>query len=151
MNIVDIDRYIISLFKKYGIVLLRISLGIVFFWFGVLKFFPRISPAESLATKTIDVMTFGIIPHAISVKILAAWETFIGIGLFTNRWQRITLFLLWTQMLGAWMPLVFFPSEMFILFPVVLTLEGQYIVKNLVLIAASFVLAAHVRSKEMPS
>jgi uncharacterized membrane protein YkgB len=141
-----IDNLIIPYFQRYGILFLRISLGIVFFWFGVLKFFPNISPAENLATKTIDVITYGMIPHTVSIKLLALWETIIGIGLFTNRFQRTTLFLLWSQMVGAWLPLVVFPTEMFVIFPVVLTLEGQYIVKNVVLIAASFVLAGHIHS-----
>lgn len=141
-----LDNNIVSFFKKYGILFLRISLGVVFFWFGALKFFPNISPAEELATRTIDIITFGILPPKVSIKILAFWETLIGLGLFTNKLQRTTLFLLWTQMLGAWLPLIIFPQEMFVVFPFVLTLEGQYIVKNLVLIAASFVLAAHVHS-----
>lgn len=141
-----IDQFLISLFKKYGLVFLRFSLGLVFFWFGVLKFFPNTSPAEILATKTINFITMGVIPPTVSIKILALWETIIGIGLLLNRFQRITLFLLWSQMLGAWMPLIIFPQEMFVLFPFVLTLEGQYIVKNVVLIASSFVLAAHVHS-----
>jgi len=141
-----IDNTLVSFFKKYGIVSLRVSLGLVFFWFGFLKFFPNISPAEVLATRTINVITFGLIPHDVSIKVLALWETLIGIGLLTNRAQRITLFLLWSQMVGAWFPLIIFPKEMFVAFPFVLTLEGQYIVKNLVLIAASFVLAAHVHS-----
>jgi len=141
-----IDNLIIPYFQRYGILFLRISLGIVFFWFGILKFFPNTSPAESLATRTIDVITFGKLSHDISIKMLALWESLIGIGLLTNTFRRTTLFLLWSQMVGAWLPLAVFPSEMFVIFPFVLTLEGQYIVKNLVLISASFVLAAHIHS-----
>jgi uncharacterized membrane protein YkgB len=120
------------------------SLAIVFLWFGVLKFFPNTSPAETLATDTIDVITFGLISHSLGIKILAIWETIIGLGFLFNVFQRTVLLLLWVQMIGAWAPLVIFSDKMFIYFPFVLTLEGQYIVKNLVLIAASFILAAHV-------
>jgi uncharacterized membrane protein YkgB len=142
-----IDTLLISFFKQYGLRTLQLSLGVVFFWFGVLKFFPNTSPAEALATDTIHVITRGIIPNNISIKLLAIWETVIGLGFLLNRFQRTTLFLLWTQMIGAWLPLIVFPRKMFIYFPFVLTLEGQYIVKNLVLIAATFVLGAYVKSK----
>lgn len=142
-----LDNLLIPFFKRYGLATLRISLGIVFLWFGALKFFPNVSPAESLATETIDVITFGLISHSLGIKILAIWETLIGLGFLFNKLQRTVLFLLWTQMLGAWMPLIIFPEQMFIIFPFVLTLEGQYIVKNLVLIAATFVLGAYVKSK----
>ena len=142
-----IDNVLVPIFQKYGLVTLRISLGIVFLWFGFLKFFPNVSPAETLATDTIDVITFGLISHAVGIKILAVWETIIGLGFLFNKFQRTVLLLLWMQMAGAWMPLVIFPEQMFIIFPFVLTLEGQYIVKNLVLIAATFVLGAYVKSK----
>lgn len=144
-----LDNFLIDNFKRYGITTLRISLGVVFLWFGFLKFFPNVSPAETLATRTIDVLTFGLIVPSVSVKILALWESLIGLGLLTNKFQRVTLFLLWSQMVGAWSPLVIFPNEMFINFPFVLTLEGQYIVKNLVIIAGSFVLAGMVTNKKV--
>ena len=147
VNFERLDNFLIDTFKRYGTTTLRISLGVVFLWFGFLKFFPNVSPAETLATRTIDVLTFGLIIPSVSVKILAAWESLIGLGLLTNKFQRVTLFLLWSQMVGAWSPLVIFPNEMFISFPFVLTLEGQYIVKNLVIIAGSFVLAGMVRNK----
>jgi hypothetical protein len=79
---------------------------------------------------------------------LALWETLIGIGFLCNIFQRTTLLLLWLQMIGAWMPLVIFPERMFIYVPFILTLEGQYILKNMVLIAATFVLGAYVKSNK---
>lgn len=148
INFEKLDNFLIDTFKRYGTTTLRISLGVVFLWFGFLKFFPNVSPAETLATQTIDVLTFGLIVPSVSIKILAIWESLIGLGLLTNKFQRVTLFLLWLQMVGAWSPLVIFPNEMFISFPFVLTLEGQYIVKNLVIIAGSFVLAGMVTNKQ---
>jgi len=56
-----------------GVILLRASLGIVFLWFGVLKFFPNLSPAQGLATRTMDALTFGMVPPAVSLPVLAAW------------------------------------------------------------------------------
>ena len=131
--------------SQYGILFLRISLGIIFFWFGVLKFIPGLSPAQDIATLTIERLTFGFIEPEVSIIILAIWETLIGLGLIFGVFLRATLFLLFTQMLGTMTPLIFFPTETFIIFPFVPTLEGQYIIKNLVLISAGLVVGATVR------
>ncbi len=130
---------------RYSIVLLRIGLGIVFFWFGVLKFIPGASPAQELALNTIDVLTFGLIPASAALILLATLECAIGIGLITGRFLRLTLVLLVFQMLGAWSPLFLFPGEAFIHFPYAPTLEGQYIIKNIVLIGAGLVIGATLR------
>jgi uncharacterized membrane protein YphA (DoxX/SURF4 family) len=110
-----------------------------------LKFFPGLSPAEDLATRTIELLTFGLVPAAISLPILAIWESLIGLGLIFGVLMRATLLLLFVQMLGTITPLFFFPEETFQVFPFVPTLEGQYIIKNAVLIAAGLVLGATVR------
>ena len=136
----------ITLFMRgKGILFLRISLGIVFFWFGFLKFFPGLSPADQIATETISKLTFGVILPDISIIILAVWETLIGIGLLSGKFLRVTLLLLFTQMIGTMSPLVLFPTETFTRFPFVPTLEGQYIIKNIVLISAGLVVGATVR------
>jgi uncharacterized membrane protein YkgB len=143
-----IDRIITAWMSRYGIPLLRISLGIVFFWFGFLKFFPGTSPAEMLATKTISILTFGLIKPAVSIYMLAALETLIGLGLITRSYMRVTLLLLFGQMLGTVTPLFFFPAETFTVFPFVPTLEGQYIIKNIILVSAGIVIGSTVRKKE---
>lgn len=130
---------------RYGVMLLRISLGIVFFWFGFLKFFPGLSPAQDLAARTISTLSFGIVQPNISIPVLAAWETVIGLGLITGRFMRATLLLLFVQMIGTILPIFFFPGEVFVRFPYAPTLEGQYIIKNLVLISAAIVIGATVR------
>ncbi len=140
-----IDKNVTDWMARYGIRLLRVSLGIVFFWFGVLKFFPGLSPAQDLATRTIQVLTFGLIPPHVSILLLATWEGLIGVGLITGRWMRLTLLLLFVQMPGTMLPVVFFPHEVFTHIPYAPTLEGQYIIKNLVLISAGIVLGATVR------
>ena len=140
-----IDEKITSFMSQYGILFLRISLGLVFLWFGVLKFIPGLSPAQGIATLTIERLTFGFIEPEVSIIILAIWETLIGLGLIFGLFLRVTLFLLFTQMLGTMTPLIFFPAETFIIFPIVPTLEGQYIIKNLVLISAGLVVGATVR------
>jgi uncharacterized membrane protein YphA (DoxX/SURF4 family) len=143
--IIRADVQITNWMARYGIVLLRVSLGIVFFWFGVLKFFPGLSPAQDLAARTISVLTFGLVPPDISVPALALWECVIGLGLITGFFMRGTLLLLFLQMLGTITPLFFFPSEVFTRIPYAPTLEGQYIIKNLVLVSAGLVLGATVR------
>lgn len=140
-----IDAHITRWMARYGLILLRVSVGIVFLWFGFLKFFPGLSPAQDLAIRTTDILTFGLIPPKISLVILAAWETIIGVGLLFGFFMRGTLLLLFIQMLGAMTPLFLFPNEVFSHFPYALTLEGQYIIKNLVIISAGLVLGATVR------
>ena len=145
-----IDARITDWMAKYGILLLRVSLGVIFFWFGFLKFFPGLSPAQGLATRTIDVLSFGMIPPNVSIFILAAWESVIGIGLISGKFLRIILFLLFTQMLGTITPVLLFPSEVFTQIPYAPTLEGQYIIKNLVLISAGLVIGATVKKMDTP-
>ena len=140
-----VDAAVTGWMAAHGIRLLRISLGIVFFWFGVLKFFPGLSPATTLAGRTIEILTFHQVSARLGVVILAAWETLIGLGLITGVAMRATLALLFVQMLGTLTPLFFFPSEVFTRVPYAPTLEGQYIIKNLVLIAAGIAIGATVR------
>jgi uncharacterized membrane protein YphA (DoxX/SURF4 family) len=140
-----VDRTLTRWMAGNGITLLRVSLGIVFLWFGALKFFPGLSPAQELAGRTIQTLTFGLLAPRTAVLILAAWECLIGLGLILGLFLRATLLLLWLQMLGTITPLFLFPAEAFTRFPIAPTLEGQYIIKNLVLISAGIVIGATVR------
>ena len=140
-----LDQAITSRLARWGVPAARIALGIVFLWFGLLKFVPGLSPAQDLAARTIDRLSLGLVEPAVSLPILAAWESLIGLGLLTGRFMRATLLLLAVQMLGAATPLLLFPSETFTVFPFAPTLEGQYIIKNVVLIAAAMVVGATVR------
>jgi uncharacterized membrane protein YkgB len=144
-----LDRRITEWMADHGVTFLRFALGIVFFWFGILKLFPGASPAEDLAARTIEALTLGVVQPQVALPVLAVWEMAIGIGLFINRWMRVTLLLLFVQMLGTITPLVLFPAETFTVFPLAPTLEGQYIIKNVVLVAAAIVLGATVRGGEL--
>lgn len=130
---------------RHAVTALRISVGIVFLWFGVLKFFPGMSPAQELASRTIGLLSLGMVPPAVSVPLLALLETAIGLGLIVGRYLRATVLLLLLQMAGTVTPLVLFPSETFTRFPIAPTLEGQYIIKNLVLVSAAILIGATVR------
>lgn len=144
-----IDIRLTTWMARHGITLTRIAMGVVFLWFGAIKFVPGWSPAADLAARTIERITFGIIAPEIALPLLAAWESLIGIGLLSGRFLRATLLLLFVQMPGTMLPLVLFPSETFTAFPHSPTMEGQYIIKNLVLIAAAIVVGATVRGGEL--
>jgi uncharacterized membrane protein YkgB len=115
--------------------LLRVALGINFLWFGILKFFPSLSPAEELATITIDWMFQGLIPQIIAMKLLALWEIIVGIGLIAGVYLRYILPLFLLHMSLTFLPLFVFPEITFTQVPYGLTIVGQYIIKNIVFIA----------------
>lgn len=139
-----IDLRITRWMARYSLDVLRFALGIIFIWFGALKFIPGWSPAEELVRNTIYFFDSDFF-----LPILATWEVLIGIGFlsgfFTNKFQRVTILLLFMQMIGAALPLVLLPEVCWTNFPFVLTLEGQYIIKNLVIIGSALVLGATVR------
>lgn len=142
-KIIEPEQKAYNWMAKNGFALLRICIGIVFFWYGVQKFFPGVSSAEELAAKTIETLTFGIVKHAISMPLLAAWEVFLGITFVTGRLMRVAVPLLFLQMTGTLMPLFLFPSETFETIIFVPTLVGQYIFKNIIIITGAMVVGAH--------
>jgi uncharacterized membrane protein YkgB len=135
-----VDRALTRWMARYGVVVLRVALGVVFFWFGALKLFPGQSPAEDLVRNTIY-----FVDPDLFIPVLAVWEMAIGLGLIFNLFMRLTLLLLFLQMPGTALPLFLLPEAVWVRFPFVLTIEGQYIVKNLVLIGAGLVLGGMVR------
>jgi uncharacterized membrane protein YphA (DoxX/SURF4 family) len=146
-----LDRKVTTVLAAAAIPFLRIALSIAFLWFGALKIVPGLSPAQDLATRTIEVLSLGLVPAAVSLPVLAVWEVLIGLGLLTGRFLRATLLLLAVQMLGTMTPLLLFPAETFSVFPIAPTLEGQYIIKNLVLVGAAMVIGATVRGGQLLS
>jgi len=139
-----LDRRITRWLAEHGLTLLRISIGLIFIWFGVLKFWPGLSSADELARQTIDRLSFGLIDAGVARILLATLETAIGIGLVTGKWLRLTLLMLIAQMLGTVTPLFLFPDLTWSRF-LVPTLEGQYILKNIVLVSAALTIGATVR------
>ena len=137
----DLDLLIVHHMHKWGFVALRYSLGIVFFWFGLLK--PLgLSPAADLVANTV----FFFDPQRF-IPILGWWEVAIGVGLIYRPLLRVAIFLLFLQMPGTFLPIFLLPEVVFTQFPHGLTLEGQYIIKNLTLIAAAIVVGGTVRSR----
>jgi uncharacterized membrane protein YkgB len=136
LDVKALDRAIIETLNRISLPVLRISLGIIFIWFGALKPFGQ-SPAVDLITKTV----YWFDPD-IFIPILGIWEMLIGICLLFPPLIRVGLGLLALQMPGTFLPLVLLPEVCFTSFPFDLTLEGQYIVKNLVLIGAGLVVGS---------
>jgi uncharacterized membrane protein YphA (DoxX/SURF4 family) len=139
------DERLTRWMARHGVALLRMSLGGVFLWFGVLKFFPGLSPAEALAANTIERLSFGFVAPRTASVLVASLETLIGLGLVTGVAMRVTLLLLALQMVGTVTPVFLFPEQVFQVFPYAPTLEGQYIFKNVVLASAGLVIGATVR------
>ena len=112
--------------------LTRIFLGIIFIWYGALKLFSGVSPAEGLAIATIDKLFFSLIPPSISITLLAIWELVIGIGFLVGKYLKPISVLYMIHMFLTFTPLVLLPELSFTNPPFAFTLVGQYIVKNLV-------------------
>jgi uncharacterized membrane protein YkgB len=137
-----VDRKITYQMARWGIPVMRLAMGIIFLWFGGLKLFPGLSPAEPLVIATVTIM-----PSTIFMPILAVWEIIIGLGFLTGKFLRTTILLLFLQMPGTMSPIFLLPDRVFTEIPWALTLEGQYIFKNLVLISAAIVLGSSVRNR----
>lgn len=124
----------------HSVTALRVSLGLVFLVFGVLKFIPGASPAEALVMRTIDTLSLGLVSGAPAVVVTAVLETFVGLTLVTGIGLLAGLVVLAGSLVGIMSPLVLFFGDLFPGYP---TLEGQYVLKDIVLVAAAAVVAAH--------
>ena len=137
-----IDQAIAGWMDRYGKRFLRLSLAVIFIWFGALKPF-GLSPAQELIEHTVYWL-----PPEIVVPILGWWEVAIGVCLLFRPLIRVGILLLVLQMPGTMLPLILLPEVCFTSFPFGLTLEGQYIIKNLILISAALVVGGTVRQPD---
>lgn len=133
-----IHRWLVA----HSIAVLRMVVGLVFLAFGLLKLFPGVSPAEGLTIKTTDALTFDLLPGHVAIVLIASLECIIGLLLIIRRWLRLAIFLLAGQLIGVLAPLVLFTGRLFAGPHNAPTLEGQYVVKDLILVAAGFVVAS---------
>lgn len=143
-----LDARLAGWMARWGVRALRMAVGVVFVWFGALKLVPGLSPAEGLVGATVPFDPGWFVP------VLAVWEILIGALLLFRPTTRAALFLFALQMPGTFLPFVVLPALCFSTWPLAspadlfaLTLEGQYIVKNLVLIAAALVVGGTVRDR----
>ncbi|WP_412715610.1 DoxX family membrane protein [Streptomyces nanhaiensis] len=129
-------------FQCHGTAIMRVSVGLVFLWFGALKLFPATSPAEGVAVRAAMKLTFGLMQPDTVLMSLALCELAIGIGLTTGFLLRPALAAFFAHMTGVFSALFVLPGEMWQSDSVVPTMEGQYIIKNVVLVAACLTVAA---------
>ena len=131
-----------ALLERWSVPTLRVALGAVFVAFGVVKFFPGVSPVESLVEATWGVLTFGIVGGQLALVLTAIIETVAGLALISGVFARFGLVMVAVAFVGIFSPLVFFPGELFTAAGP--TLLGQYVLKNVVLVAATLVVASRV-------
>ncbi len=143
-SVKQFDERCLSFMSRIGLPILRVGLGLVFFWFGALKLAPGLSPAEGLVRDTVF-----FLDAAWFVPFLGIWEMIIGLGLVINRYMRVVLLLIFIQMGGTLLPLLVLPEVVWVKFPHVLTIEGQYIIKNVVLIGAALVLGGRIYERKI--
>ena len=135
----------------HSITLLRLSLGAVFLGFGILKLFPGVSPAEDLVKTTTHILTFGLVPGSLALAGVGVLECVIGACLLSGRALRLAVYLLGVQFVGILSPIVLLTSRMFDGPHHAPTLEGQYVLKDVILVAATLVLAATLRGGKLES
>ena len=141
-----VDRRLAAFMRRRGVLALRLSLAVIFVWFGILK--PLgLSPAGPLVRATVGWMPL-LSPDA-WVAVIGWWEVVIGLTFLFHRTLRIAIALLALQMAGTFLPLVLLPHVTFQPghIPWVPTLEGQYIIKNLLIISAALVIGGTVRER----
>lgn len=140
--------YNVHLDSSKAITFLKWSIGIIFIWFGVVKFFVELSPAEDLASSTICTLSGHFFPQGSCMPILAIFESLIGISLFSGKFLRWALGFLFLHMLGTFLTFFIFPDQMFSHFPFVLTMKGQYVIKNIIILTAVISIWASTRKEE---
>ena len=137
----NLDRSATRLLACYSLTILRITVGVVFVWFGALKFFPGMSPAEHLIRESITFLSMDWF-----LPFLAALEVTIGVCyILGGKFLRVAVILMLGQMAGAMSPMVLRPDLIWVKFPFIWTLEGQYVFKDIVLIAVALTIGATVR------
>jgi putative oxidoreductase len=133
-----LDELILDILRRWSITVLRLALGLVFFWFGALKLFGN-SPVVLLIQET-----YKFLPVHAFVLFLGGWEILIGLGIVLKRALRCVLVLLCVHLLGTFVALVLNPHVFFIQgLPLFLTSDGEFVMKNLVLIGAGLVIAGY--------
>jgi uncharacterized membrane protein YkgB len=137
------DRAVVRVMDAIGVPFARLALGVVFIWFGGLKLAGDLSPAYDLIAATVYWLTPEIV-----VPLLGLWEVAIGIAFLIPRLTRLALLLLVPQMPGTFLPLILLPEICYSVAPLALTIEGQYIVKNLVIIACALFIGGTTLRRE---
>ena len=131
---------------RYSFPLLRVALGLVIFGFGFLKYFPGVSPAQDLVLHVNRILTFGLVPDQVALPALATVECLLGLSLITGRGLRYVVYPLTVWAIAILLPVLLFPGELFSGPDHAPTLAGQYVLKDVILLAACLVVMARVRN-----
>ena len=137
-----IENHVHHQLVLHSITALRIAVGAIFLAFGVLKYFPGVSPAQNLTEATTHILFLGLIPGNVAIVMIATLECFIGICLLTNRWMRLAIWLLAIEFVGIISPVFVLTDRLFAGPHHAPTLEGQYVLKDIILVTAALVIAA---------
>jgi uncharacterized membrane protein YphA (DoxX/SURF4 family) len=129
----------------YSMAILRVSLGSIFLGFGALKLFPGISPAANLVEATTHAMFLGLVPGPVALVGVGLLECTIGILLIAGKGMRIAIYMLAGQLVGILSPVVLLTARLFSGPHNAPTLEGQYVLKDVVLVGAALVIATTLR------
>jgi len=139
---IELENVIHRTLVRHSVHVLRIAVGAVFLGFGVLKLFPGVSPAEDLLIATTNKLLLGLVPARAAVVGIGLLESFIGLCLLAGRWMRLAIWLLALELIGILSPLALLPGRLFSGPNHAPTLEGQYVLKDIILAAAGMVIAA---------
>ena len=126
---------------RHAVTFLRISMGVIILGFGFLKYFPGLSPAQHMVLTVNRELTFGIMPDRITLMLFATFECVIGLSLITGVGLRVIIYPMAVWAVGILSPLVLMPAELFSGPDHTPTLEGQYVLKDVILLAATLVIA----------
>ncbi|MDO8583330.1 MAG: hypothetical protein Q7R51_02270 [bacterium] len=142
---IKLENLFIDQSRKYAIPMLRISLAIVYIWFGMLKIF-NVSPVADLIKST-----YPTYPEPLFLFVLGVWEVVIGLGLLFKIFLKFALILFWLQMGGIFLGLflasnLYFTNEN----PLLLSTNGEFVIKNIVFIAASLIIVGHELKGKKP-
>lgn len=133
---------------EHSVTLLRTSMGAIIFGYGILKYFPGVSPAENLVQTTVDTLTLGQVPSNVALIFVATLECVIGLSLMIGRGFRVTIYLLGFWLMGVLSPVILLPHRLFGGPAHAPTLEGQYVLKDIIFLTASLVIATTVRRRD---
>jgi uncharacterized membrane protein YkgB len=133
-----LDAVVIAVLRRWSVTVLRLALGSVFLWFGALKIFGA-SPVILLLQQT-----YSFLPIHVFLFVLGLWEMLIGVGIILRRALRFILTLLCIHLVGTFFALLLNPYLFFVQgVPFCLTADGEFVMKNVVLISAALVIAGH--------
>jgi uncharacterized membrane protein YkgB len=134
----NLDERLFDALRRRSIPALRVALGLIFIWFGALKVF-GVSPILGMLKQT-----YAFLPLDLFVLVLGGWEMLIGVGLILKRALRCMLVLLCMHLTGTFLALCLAPTRFFLHgIPLILTADGEFVMKNIVLVAAVLVIGGH--------